>query len=364
MTSILTRRILGTIAVILLVAGSYLLVQVVSSPPEGSYTVRVNLGAEAGKGLRQGSDVKVRGVLVGTVRRIQLDDRARPYATVLIRPEHRLPADISAVVSSKTFLGEKQIELVPGPDSLVAGQPLGQGAVIEVARRGPTEVQEFIATLEPLLDAIDPLELAAVVDTFGSFDRADAQTAARNIETAARFADFSARTAAAQLDRLSSTATLIAELATTADDFNRLNRSLPTWVSLLPDRQADISNQFELLSAFSLTLADLLQVEAANIREVLAAITIVNAVLADQADDIAGAIQGIGLYAHKLGAHGGSLNDGSEYGWFTAFIGNEGQIDQLCESLPPEFQRAAPGCVPDEDDPNQGPDDGGGGGNP
>lgn len=355
MTSTLVRRILGTVAVILIVAGSYLLVEVVASPPAGSYEITVDLGRDAGKGLRQGSDVKVRGVLVGTVKQIELDEDARPHATVLIRPVQRLPRDMSAVVSSKTFLGEKQIELVPAADSLADGEPLGDGDVVHVSRDGPTEVQQFIATLEPLLDSIDPLELATIVDTFGSFDRQDAETAARNIEVSSQLADFGAETASAQLDRLSAAATLIGELATTADDFNRLNRSLPTWASLLPDRQADIHNQFELLSTFSLTLADFLRVEADNIREVLVATTIVNAVFANQADDLARVIEGVGLYAHKLGAHGGSLNDGSEYGWFSSFIGNEGEIDQLCESLPPEFQEGAPACVPDD---SEGGDDG------
>ncbi len=350
MTILFVRRILGTVAAILLVAGGYLLVEVVSSPPAGSYEITVDLGRDAGKGLRQGSDVKVRGVLVGTVQQIELDDNAHPRATVLIRPVQRLPRDVSAVVSSKTFLGEKQIELVPSTDSLAAGEPLGEGDVVSVTRGGPTEVQEFIAALDPLFDSIDPLELATIVDTFGSFDRQDAETAARNIEVSSQLADFGAETAAAQLDRLSAAATLIGELATTADDFNRLNRSLPTWASLLPDRQADIHNQFELLSAFSLTLADFLRVEADNIREVLVATTIVNAVFADQADDLARVIEGVGLYALKLGAHGGSLNDGSEYGWFSSFMGNEGEVEQLCESLPPEFREGAPGCVSDGGD--------------
>ncbi|MBW3562550.1 MAG: MCE family protein [Actinobacteria bacterium] len=357
MTSMLTRRILGTVSVILLIAGAFLLTYVVGSPPAGSFTVRVDLGAQAGKGLRAGSDVKVRGVLVGTVRSIELDEDARPYARVLIRPVHRLPADVSVVVSNKTFLGEKQLELVPQSESLGAGEPLGPGAVLAVGREGPTEVQEFIAALEPVLDAIDPVELAAVVDTFGSFDASDARTAAENIEVSARLAEFGAETASVQLDRLSAAATLIGELATTADSFNRLNRSLPTWVSLLPDRQGDIHEQFELLSAFAVTLADLLRVEQDTIAEVLAVTTIVNGVLADQASDLSGVIFGVARYAHKLAGHGGSLNDGSEYGWFSAFMGGEGELEELCEHLPPEFQEAAPGCINESDSTD---DEGGG----
>lgn len=341
------RRLLGTLAILLFVGGAKVLFDVVAAPPSGSIEVVAHVG-RAGQGLGEGSDVKVRGVNVGTVKEVTLDDNANAVATLIIHPVHRLPKDVEALVVAKTFLGEKQIVLRPKGESLSEGPALADGDVLGVAGGGqPTEVQELIAALEPLLDEIGPFDLAAIVDTFGSFDRQDAETAAKNIEVGAELADFGAETAAEQIDRLSTLADVTGELATTADDFNRLNRSLPEWVSLLPDRQRDVRRNLDALAAFSRTTADFLQTEEQAITEVLRVTTIVNGVVAGQAGDLSRFIEGAFLYAKKLGAHGGSLVDGSEHGWFTVMMGDEGTIGQICESLGP-LEEHAPGCVEDE----------------
>ncbi len=351
MSSVLVRRLVGTVAAILLIAGGRVLVTTIGAPPSGSYEVVVELGSHAGKGLDPGSDVKVRGVLTGTVKDIRLDDQANAVVTLIIWPLQALPRDVQVVVTAKTFLGEKQIELRPRTDVLASPPYLQDGDVLRVAEEDePAEVQELIAAFEPVLDAIDPVDLAAVIDTFGSFDREDALTAGRNIEVGAELADFGARTAQDQLARLSSLATLTGELATTAEDFNRLSRSLPVWTSILPDRQADVRANLEALSEFSLTLADFLEVEETTIRDVLAVTTTVNGVLAGQSDDLSLMIHSIYRYAFKLGRHGGFLNDGTDHGWFRGFMGNEGQLEELCRDLPEPFADIAPGCVPEDDE--------------
>jgi virulence factor Mce-like protein len=348
MSSVLLRRVVGTLAAVLLIGGGKLLIDVVAAPPAGSYEVTAHLGA-AGKGLQPGSDVKVRGVLTGKVRSIVLDDRANAVATLTIWPTHPLPRDLDVAVTSKTFLGTKQIELRPPDGRLDAPRQLGDGDVLRVDEGGePVEPQEFLAAIEPFLDAIDPVEIGQVVDTFGSFDREDAETAGRNIDLGSELAEFGARTADDQIDRVSSLATLTGELATTAADFNRLNRSLPRWVSLLPDRQPAIRTNLEALSAFSLTFAEFLGVEEDAIGDVLEVSTVVNGVLAGQAEDLSDMIFGIYRYSLKLGQHGGALEDGSEHGWFTVFLGDEEQLDRLCRQLPPEFQEIAPGCVAED----------------
>ncbi|MBW3577222.1 MAG: MCE family protein [Actinobacteria bacterium] len=340
------RRLAGVLAAVALVVGGVALLGVVAAPPSGSYDVTVHLGRSAGKGLDPGSDVKVRGVLVGSISDVRLDENGNAVAVATIRPIHRLPREVTPAVTSKTFLGEKQLELRPRRERLNAGPPLSGGDVLRVADDdAPTEVQDFLASLEPVLDAIDPVELGMVVDTLGDFDRTDAEIAARNIEVGAELADFGARTAPEQLARLSALATLAAELATTAEDFNRLNRSLPAWVGVLPDRQPAVRRNLETLSSFSQVTRDFLQVQQDAIREVLAVTTTVNRVIAGQADGLSQMIFGIYRYSLKLASHGGSLSDHSEHGWFRGLIGGEGELEELCGRLPGEFQRRAPGCV-------------------
>ncbi|HEX2027165.1 MAG TPA: MlaD family protein [Nitriliruptorales bacterium] len=357
------RRIAGALAVVATVVAAVALTRVVGAPPSGSYRITVELGSHAGKGLDPGSDVKVRGVLVGTVNEVRLDEDADAVATLTIFPEHVLPREMDVAVTSKTFLGEKQVELRPRPASLSTPPHLAEEDVLTVPpEEGPTEVQELLAALEPVLDAVDPVELAQVVDALGSFDLRDAQTAGRNIDVTADLLGFAADTAPQQLDRISGLATLTGELATTAADVNRLNRSLPTWASLLPDRQQDVRANLEALAAFSQVLSDFLGVEEDPIAQVLRVTTLVNGVVAGQADDLGDAIFGLYRYAFKLGFHGGSLTDGTEHGWFTVFSGGEGELQRLCGSLPAPLQQEAPLCVagadPGEDNQPAEPDSG------
>lgn len=343
MSSTPVRRVLGLLAAIALVAAGKVVFDQLTGPPAGSYQVTVRLG-HAGNGLDAGSDVKVRGILVGQVTDIRLGDNAQAVATLTIFPGPRLPADVTPVVTSKTFLGEKQVELRPAAPRLTAGDPLAAGAVLETARR-PTEVEELLTAVQPVVEAIDPAELAAVVDTLGAFDRADARIAGRNIELGARLTDFGAETAAAQLDRLSTLADITGELSTVAGDVNRLNASLPRWVSVLPDRQPTVRTNLERLAVFSRVLNEFLQTEEDSIADVLEVTTTVNGVLAGQADDLSRFVFGVFRYAKRLGTHNGVLVDGTDHGWFRAFVGGEGQAERLCDSLPPAVQRAAPGCV-------------------
>lgn len=356
----IVRRLLGTLAVLLFVGGGKVLFDVVAAPPSGSIEVTAQLGA-AGQGLDAGSDVRVRGVVVGEVKEVTLDQRANAVATLIIFPLHPIPRDVEAEVVQKTFLGEKQVVLRPQGESLSAGPPLADGDVVPLADGGePAEVQRLLRALEPVLSSIEPYDLGAIVQAFGSFDRRDAELTARNLEVGAELAAFGAETAEEQIDRLSQLATLSGELATTAEDFNRLNRSLPTWVSLLPDRQEAVRRNLDSLSRFSTTTADFLETEEQAIGEVLRVTTIVNGVFAGQAGDLSRFIEGAYLYAKKLGSHGGSLRDGSEYGWFTVMMGDEGTIGQICETLGP-LEEFAPGCVEDEgEDPGASSRPGGG----
>ncbi len=340
-----TRRIVGAVAVILLIAGSKLLFAEVSSQ-EGAFQVSAVLG-DAGSGLREGSDVKLRGVAVGEVVELSfVDGRAR--ATLELEERYRIPRDVEIVVTGKTLLGPKQVELRPHgplePPLLSADDALEVGEADE-----PTEVQDVLAELEELFDHVAPGDLATVVDALGSFDEQDAEIVGRNVDQGAELAAFGARTADEQIARLAALADVLAALADRVDDFNRLNRTLPRWVSLLPDRQADVRTALGSVAAFSDTLAGFLEVERATIRRLLVTGDAIGAVIEPRVGEIGDFVQGLYRYARNFGEHGGSLDDGTEHSWFRAHVGEEGQAEEFCSQLPPELQEAAPGCVAGDD---------------
>lgn len=75
-------------------------------------------------GLRQGSDVRLSGVKVGTIKAIHLDPQT--YLAVVhinLSPDVELPKDSAAEIASESLLGGKFLALLPGgeEESIPAG---------------------------------------------------------------------------------------------------------------------------------------------------------------------------------------------------------------------------------------------------
>ena len=116
------------------------------------------LTTKTGSSLPKDADVKLRGMIVGSVKDFE------PTAdgvkiTLAIKPDDigRIPRDVSARIIPKTLFGEKYVSLVPdanrSPESLKAGDTITRANV-------PIEVEELLNDLYPLLDAVDPANLS------------------------------------------------------------------------------------------------------------------------------------------------------------------------------------------------------------
>ncbi|HEV7211768.1 MAG TPA: MCE family protein [Blastococcus sp.] len=122
---------------------------------------RVTLQTDtAGNQLQEASDVKVRGVIVGDVRKI---DATTHGATIqlAINPAYlsEIPADVTARLLPKTLFGERyvalQIPANPGSRHLADGDVIGQDRTSSAI-----ELQKVIDDTLPLLKAVHPQDLA------------------------------------------------------------------------------------------------------------------------------------------------------------------------------------------------------------
>ena len=114
----------------------------------------------AGSQLQEASDVKVRGVIVGEVREIEADVEGATISLAL-NPEYldQIPADVTARLLPKTLFGERfvSLELPESPSE----ERLGDGDVIGQDRsENATELQRVIDNTLPLLQAVQPQDLA------------------------------------------------------------------------------------------------------------------------------------------------------------------------------------------------------------
>jgi virulence factor Mce-like protein len=103
--------------------------------------------------LAQEADVRISGVSVGKVRKIELGDDGRSKATIELSEEYApLPSNTRAILRQKTLLGETYVELTPGSREAEALPEDGHLATANVA---PTvELDEIFRSFdEPTREA-------------------------------------------------------------------------------------------------------------------------------------------------------------------------------------------------------------------
>lgn len=116
-----------------------------------------------GDTLGPGSDVKYRGLIVGSVQRLHHGDGSKS-ADLLIEPQQsrQIPADVRARVLPGTLFGAEYVELVDSRDHTAAG--LSDGEVVEADTSSETvRLMDAFAAVERILSALDPAQVDAAL---------------------------------------------------------------------------------------------------------------------------------------------------------------------------------------------------------
>src|ERR671924_864166 len=98
--------------------------------------------------LAQEADVRISGVPVGKVKKIELGDDGRSEATIEIEEKYApIRSDSRAILRQKTLLGETYIEMTPG----TRGAPLlPEGAKLNTKQVASTvELDEIFRSFDP-----------------------------------------------------------------------------------------------------------------------------------------------------------------------------------------------------------------------
>lgn len=136
-----------------------------------------------GQGIRVRGDVKLRGVLVGIIEEIEKVPNGNCKITVGLFPDSQddVPRNVGAQIRAKTVFGEKWVELLYPLEPVSAR--LGEGDVIpENLTLDPLEVETILNTALPLLDSIDPENLAATLEALSTGFGGHEEAAIRGIE--------------------------------------------------------------------------------------------------------------------------------------------------------------------------------------
>jgi phospholipid/cholesterol/gamma-HCH transport system substrate-binding protein len=114
-------------AVVLAAAAAFVLYAgQITGAARGAGSYEVHASFRAADGVTVGTDVRLAGVKVGTVTRIELNpDTFFADAVLAIDPRIQLPDDSTALISQEGLLGGNYVELQPG-GSLATIEPGGR----------------------------------------------------------------------------------------------------------------------------------------------------------------------------------------------------------------------------------------------
>lgn len=163
LATVTKRRLLGVMFLVIAVGLVSLSIAIYAKV----FTTTVDVTLEAnstGNQLLKDSDVKVRGLIVGSVDDVTADgDKAIVKLALMPEMVSKIPRNVSAQILPKTLFGEQYVSLIV-PDKSAGGNPIGDGDVISQDRsKGALEAQTVLDHLFPVLTAVRPADLNATL---------------------------------------------------------------------------------------------------------------------------------------------------------------------------------------------------------
>jgi virulence factor Mce-like protein len=310
-----------------------------------TYDVSMKL-PRAGQQLQEGSDVRLRGVVIGKVERIDLQDHD-VQLTLKIEDQYKIPSDATAYITLKTLLGAKFVALrVPGA---FRGPYLADGDAVRNTHIGP-ELEDALADGVQVLDAIRPNDLATVIHELATGARGHGEDVARSFEANARLSTEFQQTLAPQLQALHDFRTIFGALRNSGVDFNLLaeaiNQGVPVYASTRASRE--LNKALVAIRPFADNLADLLTLNRADLDRMMDNGDTVLQAIADRPGGLHDLVQGLYRYVYRLSGAPFMLHDGSGAAAFVNFIGansDEENRRQICTALPIDIRRNVPICT-------------------
>ncbi|MFC9996200.1 MlaD family protein [Nocardia sp. NPDC127526] len=114
-------------------------------------------------GLRIGDDVRMAGVRVGRVDKIDFTGDYRARVDFRIEDDQHPTTSTKALVRYQNLIGQRYIALMPGE---VAGRPLAPGDQIPLERTEPSfDVSALLSGFEPLFSVLQPDQVNSLSET-------------------------------------------------------------------------------------------------------------------------------------------------------------------------------------------------------
>jgi virulence factor Mce-like protein len=318
------RRLLNFVVSLIvlfgLVFGTVTLVRLANGDYAGDYTLSGTFPS-AGEGLHPGSAVVFRGVQVGRVSTISLDQN-QAQVSMLIEPSLKVPSTAAATIEPVNLFGAEQVSISSPHGNADTGPYLPPGASFARAASSD-ELGDLFAAATPLLNKIDTTNLSTVLTELAQASQGEGPKIAASISAGTQLAGLLDRTLNAQLLALDSFAKFTQAVAPAASDLNKLNAQINAALPAFNAEETGYENLLNTLIPFSNRLAALLSTYHPDIATILESGDNVSRVLLAQQDNIGQVVNGAYHYFQKIAQGASGLNklpDGSTYAYFNTFI--------------------------------------------
>jgi phospholipid/cholesterol/gamma-HCH transport system substrate-binding protein len=308
----------GTITLLLLASLTIAGIRVANGALEPKYQLVARFSA-AGQGLLPQSDVKIRGVNIGSVKSVRLD-RGRAIVRMDIHDAEKVPVTASATIRPKTLFGEKFVDIDPGPEE-ASGPFLHDEQEIAKAVGG-FELERLLSDAYPLLKAIDPDELATILAELAKSGDGLGPTINRTITNFRAVADQQAGRLPELEEFLDDLALLSETLETSAPDLVATAQDLNVALPELNARGPQLSVALDQAARLSADLADLLEANRPFLDKSVTEGGKTLQVLYDERAHIPGLVEGLRYFFEVLGSVGRiELGDGTNLAAVKGILG-------------------------------------------
>lgn len=152
---------MGAVALLMTIGFFGSILGSLSGDQRGTYLVSAFFD-RAGQLLKEGGDVKLRGILVGRISAIERGPSGKVTLVLAMDGSQKVPKDVTASIRGKTLFGEKYVALFD--DRGASSELLRQGNVIPQDRTvEPFELEQVLETALPLLEVVEPGDLGGAL---------------------------------------------------------------------------------------------------------------------------------------------------------------------------------------------------------
>ncbi|UGT40532.1 MCE family protein [Nocardia yamanashiensis] len=173
-------------------------------------------------GLREGDDVRMAGVRVGKVEKIELDKKNQALVTFVVQNDQTLYGDTKALVRYQNLIGQRYVALAPDKKG-GSHLPLKNNGSIPIERTEPSfDISGLLNGFQPLFQVLQPEQVNSLSNTFVQALQGDGVSLSAFITQSAQLASDFQRRDAILSDVITNLSGVMAGLAKRGDELETL----------------------------------------------------------------------------------------------------------------------------------------------